>query len=422
MMMELKDLDFLGPKGVWVGSLAAGIKKSGKPDIALLISSKNSSFAGVFTPNKLSAAPVKYCQEILGENGYCQGRAILVSSGNANAATGQEGFSLVQNICTLQAELIGSQPSSVLIAQTGLIGVPLPAKIFKDGVKQLTNCYLSSSFPPNGAVKLAQWQEAAEGMMTTDTFPKVKAIRLDSEEIIDFFGEPITIVGIAKGVAMHSPSMATMIATIVTDAKIEPHVLAALLRSAVNCSFNCVNIDGCMSTNDTVFAVTSQIIGKKSLTEEDTKLYSTLLSGFKLVARELALLMARDAEGGSKLVNVVVEGARSVSEAQVIAKQVVGSVLVKCAIAGECPYWGRVFAEVGAALVEVSADLIDIYFGPYLLCSQGIAKLPVPDGVYDYLRGDSIQIKICLGLGSSVGESFGSDLTHEYVSINMDKS
>jgi glutamate N-acetyltransferase / amino-acid N-acetyltransferase len=412
----------LGPKGVWAESIACGIKKSGKKDLTLIATTKGCAIAGVFTPNKLAAAPVRFSQNNLNNLGYSQGRAIVVSSGNANAATGEVGYSSVVGVCSKLAKNLGCDLADILIAQTGLIGVFQKEEPINTGLSELSNKFLSSETSINSSVTLKEWEEAARGMMTTDTFPKIKAIELNSPEIINFFGESITLLGIAKGVAMHSPALATMISVIVTDANIEKSTLHNLLKNAVDSTFNCVNIDGCMSTNDTVFGLASSVVGGKALTLDEISPYSELEAGFKFVARELAVLMAKDAEGGRKFIRVLVEGGESSKSAQKIAKQIAGSVLVKCAIAGGCPYWGRVFAEVGASLEKVTAEKINIYFGPHLLCKEGIAATYDSQAVNDYLRGKEILIRVTLSEGEGVGEAFGSDLTHEYVDINMDKS
>jgi len=392
------------PLGFSAAGIASGIKSSGARDMALFVSDAPATIAALFTTNKVAAAPVQVSRDHLARNDrLC--RAVVISSGNANAATGPSGVAIARAICAEVAQSLGCEESSVMIAQTGLIGVPLNQTVVTKGVHslvaQLSDC---------------QWEDAARGMMTTDTHPKCGWRQFEHD------GKTITVAGFAKGVAMAAPSMATMIVTILTDAAVSSATLQSCLESAADRTFHQLNIDGCRSTNDTVFCVANGAAGASLIDEQAEQPISLLRNALTEVCEDLALQMAGDAEGGTKRIRVEVRGAISEHDARRAARQIVGSVLVKCAIAGECPYWGRVIAEVGAADISIDPENISIRFGDISLCEKSIAVPFDTEAASRYLKGKEIAITVNLHQGDSFAYAFGSDLTPEYVRINMDKS
>jgi glutamate N-acetyltransferase/amino-acid N-acetyltransferase len=237
-------------------------------------------------------------------------------------------------------------------------------------------------------------------------------------------GTNVKILGIAKGVAMAHPGMATVIISLFTDAAMSSEIADKILRANVSDSFHALSIDGCQSTNDSVFLLANGAAGNKRIsdTKKEATAIKAISDAFHEVCRTLAIYMARDAEGANKLLICRVNGARTKQDAIQIARKVAGSVLVKCAIAGECAYWGRVIAEVGAAGIPVNPDKISISFGNYLVCKDGFSYNHDKEGVAKYMKGNTIHISVALEDGDCEGEAFGCDLTHEYLKINMEKS
>ena len=392
------------PLGYTAAGIASGIKSSGANDMALFVSDVPATVAALFTTNRVAAAPVQVSRDHLTQNeGRC--RAVVISSGNANAATGPSGVGIARAICAEVAQSLGCEERSVMIAQTGLIGVPLNRSVVTEGA-----CSLVAHLSP------LRWEDAARGMMTTDTHPKCSWRQFEQD------GRTITVAGFAKGVAMAAPSMATMIVTILTDATVSSATLQSCLKSAAERTFHQLNIDGCRSTNDTVFCVANGAAGAPLIDDSSEQPLTLLRDAMTEVCEELALQMAGDAEGGTKRIRVEVRGAISEHYARRAARQIVGSVLVKCAIAGECPYWGRVIAEVGAADIPIDPENISIRFGDIVLCEKSVAVPFDTEAASQYLKGKEISITVELHQGDGSAYAFGSDLTPEYVRINMDKS
>lgn len=389
-------------KGIKAAGVAAGIKKNGKKDVALIVSELPANAVGVFTVNRVKAAPVLISQAHL-QSG--KARAIIMTSGNANAATGEEGRNIARTLCEHAAELIGCAPEEVLIAQTGLIGIPLDGKIAAAGVKKAFD-----ELSDKGS------DHAAEAIMTTDTKPKHS-----SQELL-VGNQRILIAGIAKGAAMLSPSMATMLASIVTDAAVTNEVMDYALRSAMHDSFHAMVVDGCRSTNDTVFLLANGAAGNKiidSILQPEYRLFEDAVSN---VCKDLARQMAADAEGAGKFLTMRVQGAADKSEAMLAAKAVVSSALVKCSLAGENAYWGRVLSELGASGAEFNPDTVEIRYGDFIVCKNGMAYAHDEEQVDAYMRTREITITATIGSGKGEAEAYGCDLTHAYVDENMGKS
>jgi glutamate N-acetyltransferase / amino-acid N-acetyltransferase len=391
------------PKGYKAYGLHSGIKKNILPDLCLISSDVLAQSSGIFTQNRIAAAPVVLSRKNLQSTKSKKG--VVITSGNANAATGDRGLDSAYNLIAGVSQKLACFPEEILIAQTGIIGIP-----FNDEIVLRSVPLIVEDLSTDG------WEEAAKAMMTTDTFPKAASRRIKLD------GKDITILGLAKGAAMIAPSMATMLSVILTDAAVEHEVLDKLLLFSAEQSFHCINIDGCTSTNDTVFLLANGVGGNTSITSIKSKEAEILQSALNEVTRDLAMLIARDAEGKNKFIHCIVTGAQSIHDARRAASRIVGSMLVKCAIAGELPYWGRVIAEVGASQIEINPESIDISFGKYMNCKNSTACDHDKENIKHYMKQSEIVITVDLKNGSCTGESFGSDLTHDYVTINMDKS
>jgi glutamate N-acetyltransferase/amino-acid N-acetyltransferase len=315
------------PMGFVAGGLASGIKPSGAPDLAIVATADGRAVAaaGVFTANLATAAPVQVSRQHLATTGG-RAAAVVLSSGNANAATGTQGVADAERMCELTAAGVGCASDAVLVCSTGLIGFYLPMDALESGIPKLS-----------GALTADGGGDAAEAMRTTDTFRK--------EVVVN--GDGFTVGGIAKGAAMLAPNMATMLAVLTTDAAAAPDELQAALQAGVADSFNALSVDGCTSTNDTVLLLASAAAGAADP--------GALRAAVAEACAGLARQMAADAEGATKVVTVEVVGAASDDEARRAARKVAESQLVKCSFYGEDPYWGRIVSELGSAGVDFDA-------------------------------------------------------------------
>ncbi|MCO6432411.1 MAG: bifunctional glutamate N-acetyltransferase/amino-acid acetyltransferase ArgJ [Deltaproteobacteria bacterium] len=388
------------------GFLAAGescgIKSSGKKDVAVIVSESPADAAAVFTRNKVVAAPIIVSKRHLQNR---RARAVIISSGNANAATGEQGIRVAERMCDQVAASIGCSPKEVLIAQTGLIGIPLDEQLAVDAAAKVS-----------GKVAVGGGMDAAEAIMTTDTRPKLAHASFEHE------GITVTVSGMAKGAAMLSPSMATMIALIVSDASVDPAVLQGALDAAVQDSFHMMSVDGCTSTNDTVFFLANGASAAPRISSKGTAAYEQFAQAVRSVCISLAQQMAGDGEGSTKFLTMTVTGARSVSDARRAARAVTQSLLVKCSLAGENAYWGRVLSELGASGAEFNPANVEIRYGEHLVCSAGVACPHDENAVDEYMRGREIVITADLASGPHQATAWGCDLTHGYVDENMAKS
>lgn len=397
------------PAGFEAAGTACGLKESGDADLALVATADRApvTAAGVFTTNRVQAAPVRVTREHLDDG---RAAAVVANSGNANAATGERGLDDARGTCRLVADELGCEASDVLVCSTGLIGFPLPMAAVASGV-------------PAAAAALAPGADAAtraaEAMMTTDTRPKeaVRTVRLPGPG-----GEvTATIGGMAKGAAMLSPSMATMLAAVTTDAAVSGPALAAILDHAVDASFHQLTIDGSTSTNDTVLVLAGGAAGNEPV-ETATAASHEVASAVAEVLCDLAWQMARDAEGATKLVRVHVRGARSEADARRAARHVADSVLVKCSLYGRDPYWGRVLSELGASGAALEPEHVSIAYDGVTVCAGGVAAQHDADAVASAMEADEIEIGCDLGLGTGDAVVLTSDLTHAYVDENMGTS
>jgi glutamate N-acetyltransferase/amino-acid N-acetyltransferase len=391
-------------EGVRLATAAAGIRYTGRTDVLLALFDAGTTVAGVLTRSKCPSAPVDWCRAHL-KGGAAA--ALVVNSGNANAFTGKSGRQATALTAKLASEAAGCRPSNVFLASTGVIGEPLDASKFGGVMGELT----ASAAP-------GKWHEAANAIMTTDTFPKGAAA------IVRLGATPVTICGIAKGAGMIAPDMATMLAFVFTDAPISPRILQSLLKDGVADTFNAVTIDGDTSTSDTLLAFATGAAAARGVAKitlaSDPRL-AAFRKAFDAVLANLAEQVARDGEGARKLVEVVVEGAVSKASARKIALSIANSPLVKTAIAGEDANWGRVVMAVGKAGERADRDKLSIWFGGIRVAHKG-ERDPAYDEaeVSAAMKKPEITLKVALGLGRGRDRVLTCDLTKEYVAINGD--
>jgi glutamate N-acetyltransferase/amino-acid N-acetyltransferase len=388
--------------GVRLATAAAGIRYAGRTDVLLALFDKGTTVAGVFTRSKCPSAPVEWCRDQVKSG---QARALVVNSGNANAFTGKSGRDAVNFTARIVSKAAGCKTNEVFLASTGVIGEPLKASAF-DGVM-------------DGMVAGAtagRFLDAARAIMTTDTFPKVATARVKIGKAT------VTINGIAKGAGMIAPDMATMLAFVFTDAVITAPALRVLLADSVIDTFNAVTVDGDTSTSDTLlmFATGRAENAPRMSRASDPRLKHFRQALLKLLGN-LSEQIARDGEGARKLVEIVVEGAKSKQSARRIALSIANSPLVKTAIGGEDANWGRVVMAVGKAGEPADRDRLSIWFGGIRVAHKG-ARDPDYDeaAVSAVMRKPEISLKVALGLGSGRDRVLTCDLTKEYIAINGD--
>jgi glutamate N-acetyltransferase/amino-acid N-acetyltransferase len=374
--------------GFVAGGLACGIKESGAPDLAIVATEDRTPAvaAAVFTSNLAQAAPVQISARHLRDG---RAAAVVLNSGNANAATGDAGRADALRMCSLTAEGLGVDAPDVLVCSTGLIGIPLPMTPIEAGIPKLA-----------AAVSTAGGLEAATAIMTTDTVPK---------EAVATTG-PVTIGGMAKGAAMLSPAMATMLAVVTTDAAVDRPALQYALGAAVANSFDSLSVDGARSTNDTVIVLANGRAG----TVPDHDFADALAE----VCASLAEQMARDAEGATKFVRVAVVGARTDAEARVAARAVANSQLVQCSLNGGDPYWGRVLSELGASGALIDPERVDIAYNGVAVCRDGVACDHDAAALAAAMGEHDIEIRCDLRLAHGESVVLTTDLSHAYIDEN----
>ena len=396
------------PKGFKAGGVHCGIKKN-KPDLALIYSDVPGVAYAMFTSNKVKAAPVRVSMKKI-RNRCAQ--AIIVNSGIANACTGERGIKDAQEMSKLAAQELKIREEDVLTASTGHIGELLPMSKIEEGIKQAKSLLSSKG-----------GRQAAEAIVTTDTFAKEISVETD---ISGRGKNKVKIGGIAKGAGMISPNLATMLCFITTDACISEDALEEATRSAVNKSFNQISIDADMSTNDTVFIIANGQAGnkriktwhkKKKLRVKDEN-FDYFCRALDFICLSLAKMLVRDGEGATKLIEVKVEGAPFSKDARRIARAVASSSLVKTAIAGASPNWGRVMAALGGAHTRIEPEKVDIYFNDLLTVKNGVGIDSIRPQLREILKQDEIKIIIHLNQGNCRATFWGCDLTEKYVKIN----
>jgi glutamate N-acetyltransferase / amino-acid N-acetyltransferase len=387
--------------GVRLGSVASGLRYSGRDDLMLVEFDRAATVAGVFTKSQTAAAPILWCREALGKG---KARALVVNSGNANAFTGRDGEKAVARTVAATAELVGCPKREVYVSSTGVIG------------EQLAVDRLTKALPGlRGKLTEQAWPAAAGAIMTTDTFPKVATRRAD------IGGTEVTINGFAKGSGMIAPDMATMLGYVFTDAKIPADVLQAMLVSANDRSFNSITVDGDTSTSDTVLAfATGQARHPKISSLRDPAL-KAFRAAFDDLLIDLAQQIVRDGEGATKFVTITVTGAASARAARMIALAIGNSPLVKTAIAGEDANWGRVVMAVGKSGQRADRDRLEIKIGGVTITKNGQVRDDYDEApVAEHMKGDEVLVEADVGIGKGRATIWTCDLTHGYININAD--
>jgi len=360
--------------------VASGIKRSGKLDLALFYSGIPAKAACQFTSNKIQAAPIRINKKYLKENKDYQ--AIIVNSGNANCFTGNRGLRDAEETTRMLSKAAGIKKNSVLVASTGIIAKPLPLLKLKESIPKLV-------------MGLSRYgiDKAKIAILTTDTFTKEITIKFNIGSQI------ITICGIAKGAGMIAPNMATMLCFILTDARITQRALSQALRSSVDNSFNCITVDGCQSTNDTIIALANSA-SRNNLIDTDNKYFNLFLKALNIACLELAKLIIKDAEGATKFIRIKVEKAKNFAQARGVALNIANSNLFKTAMYGENPNFGRIIAAIGASGVDVEEKDIKIKVSP--------------------LHKKEINVDVSIKQGNACATVYTSDLTPEYIRINAE--
>jgi len=381
------------PQGFLAGAISSGIKQSAELDLGILYSREACTAAGVFTTNAVRAAPVVLSRRHL-QNRNAQ--AVVVNSGCANACTGDAGMADAEGMAGVAAEKLGLAPQHVLVASTGVTGVALPMDRVRVGIREI-------SITEDGG------HELARAMMTTDTFAKETAVFVEAEP------SGFTIGGVAKGSGMIHPNMATMLCFLATDAAVDVDFLQSALQQAVDSSFNMVTIDGDTSPSDMVVLLANGLARNKTINDGNGGVFQKALYE---VCLHLAKCIARDGEGATKLLEVAVEGALTVTEARLAARTVAGSSLVKAAMHGSDPNWGRIVAALGRSGAGVTETKLDVYLQDVCVMKQG---RPVPfdkQEVGTKLTHREVLLRLNLNLGSGGATAWGCDLSEEYVTIN----
>jgi glutamate N-acetyltransferase / amino-acid N-acetyltransferase len=393
----------LVPRGFSFAALAAGIKASGRPDLALVEVAGGANAAALFTSNRVVAAPVEVGRASLAASGG-RVRAVIVNSGNANCATGHSGIEGCKRVCRDAARILGVSAEEIFASSTGIIGVCFPVEKIRSKLSALIGKRSSNK---HGA------EAFARAIMTTDTRPKVATarIRVDSNEA--------TIMGIAKGAGMIHPQLATMLVYLFTDAASPARELKKLLEQACAESLNSMSIDGDTSTNDTVLLLASGASGVRVRDSRTRKKFAIALNG---VCQSLAEQIVSDGEGVRHVIRLSIGGARSREEALIVARTIAHSALVKTAWAGADPNWGRILAAVGRSGVAIDPTRVHIFIGGQRVCRKGVACKYNELQAHRALAKPDCDVQVDLGRGRQTARFLTTDLTAEYVRINADYS
>jgi glutamate N-acetyltransferase/amino-acid N-acetyltransferase len=393
----MKPLDFK-VQGFLFSGISAGIKKDGKRDLGLIYSEVPAQVAGLFTTNAVKAAPVQLGMERMKE-GLCQ--AIVVNSGNANACTGGRGLKDAERVSWLVAKQLGINERLVFPSSTGVIGIPLPIKKIEEGIPELTD-HLSPE----------AWTSTVEAMMTTDTFPKVEVATCRIK------GKRVKLSGMVKGAGMIRPNLATMLSFLVTDANIKASLLQRMLEKTAEASYNRITVDGETSTNDTVLLLANGKAGHPCLSrmDRDGEVFQSMLSK---VCRSLAESVVKDGEGATKVVEILIRGARNREEAKQAAYAVADSPLVKTAFFGEDANWGRILCALGYSGVHINPNRIDIFFDKAPIVRNGLGVgFRSEEKAGRILKNKSFKVMVDLHQGKSKFSVLTTDLSLDYVKIN----
>lgn len=392
-------------KGLRFATAQAGIRYKGRTDLMVATMDPGTVAAGVLTQSKTCSAPVILCRENLAKSG--KARILVVNSGNANAFTGMKGHEAVSATVAAAAAATGCKPQEVYVSSTGVIGEPMDATKFTHLLADLAKSGKANAF-----------EAAARAIMTTDTYPKLATRKVDLD------GTKVTINGICKGAGMIAPDMATMLCYIFTDAAISQKLLQSLLSEHVETTFNSMTVDGDTSTSDTCLAfatATASDRGQEPITKKTDKRLAVFGAALHDLMRDLAIQIAKDGEGLSKFVTFEITGAENFKAARTIARACANSPILKTAIAGEDPNWGRVVMAIGKAGEAADRDRLSIWFGPHCLARNGerAHEYDEPTAAA-YMKNRDIIIRADVGVGKASATVWTCDLTHDYVSINAD--
>ena len=386
--------------GVRAAGVHAGLKKSEKKDVALIVTDAPAVAAGVFTKNSVTAAPVQVCRQHLSD---ATAQAIIVNSGNANACTGELGMTNVQQMAAVTAERLGLAANQVLVSSTGVIGQQLPMDIIANGIQLAAD-----------ALSTEGGDDAAEAIMTTDTHAKSVAVAVEID------GTPVRIGGIAKGSGMIAPNMATMLSFLTTDACITGETLQSALTRVVDDTYNLLTIDTDMSTNDTVLLLATAKAGNPDIAETAGENYEAFCAGLQFVCTELTKMLARDGEGATKLVEVVVKRAKDRGDAEKAARAVAESPLVKTAIFANDANWGRIMMAIGKSGAAFHPYQVDVWLGDYQLVKDGMDAGFDEEKATALFAQDPVRITIDLRAGDAAITMWTCDYSYDYIRINAD--
>ncbi len=385
------------PTGFLASGIHCGIKKKRK-DLALFFSKRLCKTAAVFTTNAVKAAPVALAQEQLKKNGRV--KAVLVNSGNANCMTGKRGMTDARKMASNMAALLGADKDTVIVSSTGIIGEPLDMKPINSGIKILADRLSSGGL-----------NDAAEAIVTTDNYIKV------STRTFKVSGKKITITGVAKGAGMIHPNMATTLCFIFTDADVSIKALRASLKESADISFNSITVDGDMSTNDTMMLMANGA-AKNKVIQVSTGAFKLFLENLNGVSMDLAKMIVKDGEGANKLIEVSVRGARNKADAVRAAKGIAGSLLVKCAVLGGDPNWGRIASSVGASGVAVDPDKLIIKLDGVTFFSKGKALKHVDRKKSKIFKRPKVKIDVDIAMGKGEAKVYSCDISKKYITLN----
>lgn len=387
-------------KGVKISTINCGIKYKNRDDLLLVSFEHPANVAGVFTQSSMPAAPVTWCKKII-DKGVA--KALVVNAGNANAFTGAQGEEVVEKTVTKIAQEIGCKKEEVFVSSTGVIGETLNVSLIEKAIPQML------------ASDNASWEQASQAIMTTDTKPKLikKSCKIGNVDV--------NLIGFAKGSGMIAPNMATMLGYIFTDADIASSTLQILLKEATEQSFNSITVDSDQSTNDTVLMFATKTAGNHTITDSHSKEVAEFKESLNELALGLAKMIVVDGEGAKKLIEIEVDGARNRQQAKEVAFSIANSPLVKTAIAGCDPNWGRIVMAIGKSCSETTPEKIIVRIGDHVL-TKGGAKHPeyVEKAVHEYLKNSVVKISANLGIGGESAIVWTCDLNEEYIKINKD--
>ena len=386
--------------GIQAAGIHAGIKKTKLKDLALIVTDVPATAAGVFTKNSVTAAPILVCRQNLSDS---TAQAIIINSGNANACTGELGMTNAQRMVSTTAELLGIDQNLVLVSSTGVIGQQLPMDKIENGVHLAADA-LSTDGGDN----------AAEAIMTTDTHPKSAAVEIEID------GKTVRIGGIAKGSGMIAPNMATMLSYLTTDVNINSQTLQAALTRVVDNTYNLLTVDTDRSTNDTVIILATSSAANSKIVEAKGEDFEAVCEGLQLVCTELVKMLARDGEGATKLVEVVVKHAKNHSDAEKAARAVAESPLVKTAVFANDANWGRIMMAIGKSGAEFDPYQVDVLLGDYLLVKNGMDAGYDEEKATQLFDNDPVRITIDLRAGDAEITMWTCDYSYDYIRINAD--